>query len=353
MKDGILRGPHLVAIQPKGKNLPFFCVHGLGGNVLNFRGLAVHMGVDQPFYGLQSMVLETIGNSRVTIEDMASHYANEIQSIQPEGPYFLGGASFGGVVAFEVAQQLIARGQKIGLLSLFDTYAPDYSFEIAGYYQRVRFHLINMLHGPEKLRYVRSKSKILRKRIKKTMYRIAHRVYKGIGRPIPAGLAKIGELHLQAVMDYKPKAYPGRITLFRVAEHPLAEDADPQLGWGSLVTGGIEIFEMPGDHTSLLEEPNVEILAKQLESCLQKVYPTDPSKRKFEMSSTNAFAPVFMSRKSTAVRQTNLEESRMVAFVWPVSQRFPSLGANDVHIWCADLELIPLRDRVPSSNHDK
>src|SRR5207253_947469 len=111
----------LVMIQEgrKGKP-PFFCVHGVFGEVLGFRDLARHLGPDQPVYGLQARGLDGKQPPLTRIEDMAACYLQEVRALQPAGPYSLGGVSFGGVVAYEMAQQLLAAGAEIGLLILFD-----------------------------------------------------------------------------------------------------------------------------------------------------------------------------------------------------------------------------------------
>ena len=106
---------------------PFFCVHALGGNVLEYYDLARHLGDDQPFYGLQSAGLDGRRPPHTRVEDMAAHYIKEMRELQPEGPYFIGGRSLGGMVAFEMAQQLKAQGQTIGLLALLDTYPSGYA----------------------------------------------------------------------------------------------------------------------------------------------------------------------------------------------------------------------------------
>jgi amino acid adenylation domain-containing protein len=116
----------LVAIQPLGSKPPFFCVHAAAGNVLFYSDLARHLGSDQPFYGLQAQGLDGDEDPYNRVEEMASHYIDEIRTVQPKGPYLLGGLSFGGVLAYEMAQQLRAQGEKVGLLVLFDTYGPDY-----------------------------------------------------------------------------------------------------------------------------------------------------------------------------------------------------------------------------------
>jgi len=111
----------LVEIQSSGSRPAFFCMHGAGGNVLNYRELSKHLGPDQPFYGLQCLGLDGSCAPLTRIEDMAVLYVNEIRRVQPHGPYFLGGYCMGGTVAYEVAQQLEAAGEPVALLALFDT----------------------------------------------------------------------------------------------------------------------------------------------------------------------------------------------------------------------------------------
>jgi len=116
----------VVPIQPAGRRPPLFCVHGLTGDVLCFRTLAACLGTDQPLYGVQS--LEPPKDNRVptTIPAMAKRYLADIRAIQPSGPYFLTGLSFGGLVAFEMACLLHAQGETVGLLALLDTNGPNY-----------------------------------------------------------------------------------------------------------------------------------------------------------------------------------------------------------------------------------
>ena len=95
--------------------------------MLEYYDLARHLGADQPFYGLQSAGLDGSRPPHTRVEDMAAHYIKEMRELQPEGPYFIGGRSLGGMVAFEMAQQLKAQGQAIGLLALLDTYPSGYA----------------------------------------------------------------------------------------------------------------------------------------------------------------------------------------------------------------------------------
>ncbi len=110
-----------VPAAPGDGRRPFFCIHPAGGDVLCFFPLARHAGADQPFYGLQSRGLEDAGEPFATIEEMAAHYAGEIRRVQPRGPYRIGGWSFGGLAAFELARQLRAAGEEVELLAVIDT----------------------------------------------------------------------------------------------------------------------------------------------------------------------------------------------------------------------------------------
>ncbi len=115
----------LVPLRASGTRPPIFCVPGAGGNVLSFRDLALNLPGSQPFWALQAPGLDGSG----TVDDakhIAALYLEEIRTIQPHGPYFLGGGSYGGVIAFEMAQQLISKGEDVALLAMFDTYNLAY-----------------------------------------------------------------------------------------------------------------------------------------------------------------------------------------------------------------------------------
>ena len=113
-----------MAIQPAGTRQPLFAVPGIGGNVVCYHDLSRLLGPDQPFYGLQSRGLSGTESPRTDIEDMATAYLAEIRQVQPEGPYNLLGACMGAVVAYEMAQQLHAAGEQVGLLVLLEPRAP-------------------------------------------------------------------------------------------------------------------------------------------------------------------------------------------------------------------------------------
>ena len=259
----------LVAIQSGGPKPPFFCVHGGGGYVLRFRDLALYLGLDQPFYGLQAQGLDGKKPPHTRIEDMATHYIKEIRTIQPEGPYFLGGFSSGGIVALEMAQQFYRQGQKVAFLAMLDTYGPGYYKPLSnvmslpdkfdrftgkvGHYMG---HLFQLRHSERPV--------FLLNIVKKKIWRI---VYKSPIRRLTPAIRKVQEANIQAMIRYIPQPYPDKLTFFRASKQPKYYP-DPQLDWIGLASRGLEIQEVPGYHSSMIVEPYVRDLAEKLKACL-------------------------------------------------------------------------------------
>lgn len=259
----------LVPIQPAGSAPPFFCVHGIGGEVISFRPLSNFLGDDQPLYGLRA---GTRGRNRFSVEEIAAHYANEIQRFQPEGAYHLGGYSFGGTIAFEMARQLDEQGRKVGLLAIFDAYGPGYP-KLLPINKRASIHWKALLRAEplEKLSYLRERVVINAIRIKKS----ARKLLYGYGirtrlRPPAVGTKNLEVAHQRALWGYVPKTYDGRLELFRATNQKEIWYQDPVLGWAGLALGGIQVHDIPGDHSSIIAEPNVCILAEKLRRCLSR-----------------------------------------------------------------------------------
>jgi amino acid adenylation domain-containing protein len=247
---------------------PLFCIHPVGGNVLEYYTLAGYLGQEQPVYGLQSRGLDGKTEPCDRIEDMAYHYIQEMQTVQPQGPYFLTGYSFGGLVAYEIARQLVAAGQPVGLLALLDSSAPGLPPRRPGLIQAVGIHLQNLcqLQWPERVSYVGD--------------RLAYRLNQGDEKDFLANnLYKLEDLtpqlinvlnaNLDAGEHYTAKAYPGKVTLFRCRVQDLEHYLHPEFGWPTLVQE-LEIHPIPGPHFSMLKEPRIQFLAQELKSCLQK-----------------------------------------------------------------------------------
>ena len=260
----------LVEIQPNGSKPPFFCIHGLGGEVLCFRELALHLGSDQPFYGLQPQGLDEKHPFHTRIEDMATHYIQEIQTLQPDGPYFLGGYSFGGIVAFEMARQLQQQGEEVGILVMVDSCRPGYSWR-SSFLKRVFLHLNNIIQeGPTYLWQKSGKWSYWRKQRLQNRYK---RYLEGVlNLPGTDKHLKIIDINTQAISEYIFSPYLGRGILLRTEDQNRSEaigvQYDPQFGWGDLVAGGLDIHYLPGSHLEVLKEPYVQVLAETLRNCL-------------------------------------------------------------------------------------
>jgi FkbH-like protein len=261
----------LVPIKSSGDRPPFYCVHGVGGNVLEFMDLARHIPADQPFYGIQALGLSgRAPRKKLTIEEMARHYIAEIREVQPQGPYYLGGSSFGGWVAYEMARQLTALGQPVGLVAMFDTAVPGpepapgvmngWRQRIDTWKYRFTLHWQNamVLHPGERISYVRAKTRRAAQRISYSQ----------------AGLSEtirwVNEAGHWAANNYLPGEYSGNITLFRATQQPPWIVSDRTLGWKSLVKGQIQIYDTPGHHADLVRDPRARVLAEQLNDALGK-----------------------------------------------------------------------------------
>ena len=267
----------LVPIQTVGSRPPFYCVHGAGGNVLIYRDLAKRLGPEQPFYGLQAPGLNGSCEPLARVEDMAALYAREIRRNQPHGPYFLGGYCGGGTIAFEVAQQIQAQGERVALLAMFDTLnwskIPLPSIWDKGYYsiERLVFHLGNFfrLHQEGKSLFLKEKAKILRSRIPvwRGMLLAKFDKKQRADSSKSVVLAKIWQTNDRACQNYVPRPYPGSVTDFRPLMQYRAFNR-PDAKWDRLAQEGQEIVVLPLYPAGMLVEPFVRHLAAALEKAI-------------------------------------------------------------------------------------
>ncbi|GAX43384.1 amino acid adenylation domain-containing protein [Tolypothrix sp. NIES-4075] len=270
----------LVKIQPNGSKPLLFCIHPLGGEILCYRDLARYLGSDQPVYGLQPQGLN--GKPPLTkVEDMASLYIKEIQTIQPNGPYYLVGYSFGGILVFEMAQQLYRLGQEVGLLVMIDTCRPGYSQRLP-FAKRIALHLDNLLQL--RLAYIKQNAEgwsqwgkyMLKHKYKRYLTAARHLLNVVHRLPENDKHLEIIDANALALSEYSFQVYPDKLTLLRTDDKSRDEavgiEYDPQFGWGDLIVGGLDIHYVPGSHNSLLYEPHVQVVAEKLKVCLDKAY---------------------------------------------------------------------------------
>jgi amino acid adenylation domain-containing protein len=241
----------LVPIQPVGSKPAFFCVHGVGGNVVGFHELGRRLSPDFPLYGLQSQGLDGKHACHKTIADMARHYGNEIRSVQPKGPYFIGGFSLGGLIAYEIAQQLRAQGEEVALLALFDTYPGNVKGTAASF--------AKLLLTPSWQHWRHDLPRKVRKKIRRTLRNLR----------VPKHLLEVRDSNAAAAEKYVLKPYPGTATLIRAGEKSLRSSRDPHAAWFQLARE-LQIHEIPGDHYDMLVPPQVELLAETLKACIDR-----------------------------------------------------------------------------------
>ncbi|VAW36163.1 Polyketide synthase modules and related proteins [hydrothermal vent metagenome] len=276
----------LVAIQPKGSKTPFFCVHGGFGNVLNFYDLTRYLGPDQPFYGLQARGVDGKRPPFGTLEEMAAEYVKQIRTVQPEGPYMMGGFSMGGEVAYEMAQQLQAAGQKVVLVALLDTHNPEYA--------RRRNNILRQSEGPEsetavtgvelsesggglknKLRMIKRwaffRYRFARMDTEKHLLYWRCRSYLRSGKTLPQTLISpfLWKSHIDLVYGYGLKSYPGRVTLFRASETEVSNPNGEGIGWAPFAQAGLDVKIVHGTH-NIVKEPYVAELARLLKLSIDK-----------------------------------------------------------------------------------
>lgn len=262
----------VVPIRSSGQQPPLFCIHDINGQVLNFRALAQYLDDGQPVYGVQSAGLDRSEPPLVRIEDMATRYITELRRVQPSGPYYVGGYSMGGWIAYEIAQQLRQMGQSVALLALFDTNPRQGRGRatLSGWLGHHRHRLSELKAadvGPYLTQRLSNMGAMAATKARGTLFSKAWRMAENRGTAIPAMLHRPIEANLMAVRTYHPRPYDGDAVLFKAAPYAwMPKDAHE--GWRTLVGGDLEIRSVPGNHDNLLEEPHVQTVAEALSDCL-------------------------------------------------------------------------------------
>jgi thioesterase domain-containing protein/acyl carrier protein len=259
--------PALISLQPFGSRPPFYCVHGSG----RLRHLARHLGTDQPFLGLPR--LDPPGSLQPhTMEDTAAMYVAQLRTFQPQGPYYLGGCCYAGVMAYEMARQLTASGESVPLLVLFDAVNPAIwgfrSWKTILAMARYHAGVLRELPLGESWEYAKGRLS--------TISRVARdgtrRALSKSNLPLPTAIP-LDVTYAEAIGydSYEPKPYGGPTLLFRGGwTRPYV---DARFGWGDLVGDKLDVVNLPGEHLEMLEEPMVATLARQLEARLRSTAP--------------------------------------------------------------------------------
>ena len=258
----------------RSTSAPFFLVAGMFGNVLNLRHLASLVGRERRFYAIQARGLRGDEEPHQSFAEMAQAYLAEVREVQPHGPYFLGGFSGGGISAYEMAQQLRAAGEQVALVVLLDTPLAERPRAVA-LRDKLTIHRQRLLrHG---LGYP---AEWLRNRIH---WELANRRNDDDSSSAPYEFRSriIEKAFNEALTRYEMKPYDSPLVLFRpklAVAHLLAggrivnEDRQflyPDNGW-TRYAEAVEVHEVPGNHDSMVLEPNVRVLASRLREALQR-----------------------------------------------------------------------------------
>nr|WP_225896562.1 KR domain-containing protein [Amazonocrinis nigriterrae] len=257
----------LVEMQSLGSKPPLFLVHPIGGHVYIYRDLAQYLNSDQPVYGLQAQGIDGKTTPLTQVEEMATHYIEALRVVQPVGPYFLGGSSFGGTIAYEMAQQLHAQGEKVALLALIDTpgvgHMPSENIEddeikIMSYALGVGANIpvatehLQQLSTEEQLQYFLEQGKTALRMpadFSLTELQIYYNLFK---------------INIKAMRNYVPQPYAGRVIFFKASNCDSFNPQNPELGWQDLAMAGLEIHQVPGNHITMNFPPHVQVMAKWL-----------------------------------------------------------------------------------------
>ncbi|MBF6571305.1 MAG: KR domain-containing protein [Candidatus Binataceae bacterium] len=271
----------VVPLRPRGSLPPLFVLPGAGGSVLAFSQLIPHMESDLPIYTL----LYTVDESKpavLRVEDLAAHYIQEMRKVQPEGPYYLLGHSFGGLVAFEMAQQLRMMGQATGLLGIIDTRLTngfadkqDPLKSLMLWARRwsaaLRPHAQQLLWGPDRLQHLGDELPFMLANFRARIRGMIYAIFTSMRRTAPKFLEHAYDVNMFGARKYRPVSYPGFVTLFRTKREKVTDGLyGYELGWKNLAGSGIEVYEIPGTHLDLVREPNVQLLAREVNGCLTR-----------------------------------------------------------------------------------
>ncbi len=300
----------LVPIHPQGDRPPIFCIHPAGGVVFPYYTLASHLDDDQPLYGVQDPSFNSQSEPLGRIEDLAEYYVESIRAIQPAGPYNLLGWSFGGVVAYEMAQRFHELGEKVTLLGVLDTEAPKSeatNVSILERFKAIPSQLLLIISAalsaasmiwdglylltsravkrrksdspqPSFLEYVRwSWTTALRSYFVKQA-NMANIVSDDselmlVELPTIRHVLSLVRHHTKIFENYLPKKYAGKVTLFRATERLAGEPhyENPEtMGWELLAMEGVDVRHIPGNHVVLLSEPFVQKLAEEIQTCVNQ-----------------------------------------------------------------------------------
>jgi len=257
--------PGVVYLNPHGHRTPLFCFPGTRGHCVTFAPLAAHLGLDQPCYGLMAPGVEGEHAPLLTIEEIAAEMLRRVRLLQPRGPYQFAGYSFGGLIAFEAAQQAMQQGETVSLLVLYDTFTPR-GYVTRPRWQRIALHAYLLATRGGRLDYVRSQLKRRRELRQAEEVRIRPPATEAEAREKVVN--ELERTNIQALDRYDPQPYRGHLLLLRATERKpnmiFFRVETRTNGWGPLAAGGLSVVDVPGTHQTLLRAEHAAAAARIL-----------------------------------------------------------------------------------------
>lgn len=227
-----------------------FCIHGIGGNVLNYHRLIEAMG-DKALYGVQALGVNGLDQPLESIHEMARFYMKEIRQVQPKGPYILAGGSMGGLIALEVAKLLKDTGEEIKTLLMFDTFGPNFNWRKYGWERSSLKERLMMA---------------IKEKPKRWFKELRLFYYSKTGKTLPHSIRYfyVESKNGKALRAYRPNRYDGDLTLIRAPYKERGWYADPDLGWRGVIGGEIRTIVVDGDHQNMIETPELSQVMRKL-----------------------------------------------------------------------------------------
>jgi amino acid adenylation domain-containing protein len=290
----------LACIQPHGKNIPLFFIHIARGDVFCYAELSRQLGSDYPFYGLRSFGVDADTSPVKDIKDMAAKYIEAVRAEYPSGPYIIGGHSRGGIIAYEMAQQLRNQSESVPLLIFIDAFSPDYierPDDLWSSFLRVReFFDVDIPSFYCQIREIppglsiedarKDFDSLSREEQTDVLWKASQasglpaKYFPDIDTKLQYRIFKVSLESGQAVSRYNKNGvqpYLGRIVLFRASENWAVRDlvkqtdSDKTLGW-SRYAADVEVYDIEGaDHASIVQFPYVQLVSEKLKPCLESV----------------------------------------------------------------------------------
>ncbi|MBT2454414.1 non-ribosomal peptide synthetase [Streptomyces sp. ISL-86] len=264
--DGIGHVEHftpMLTIQPDGDRTPLFCVHSGVGLSLSYLTLVPYLHPDQPVYALQSPTVVAGAPLPETIEENAAEYVRLIKEVRPEGPYHLLGWSFGGLLAYEIAVQLRAAGDEVGVLTVLDSFPRTDAVDERDEQVRLGWLMEGIGHHRDEFAG--------RRLTPQDLFETLRRDNNPLARLGTERLARVVDLmgrHQLLNTRYRPGEYAGDVQLFLAEHSPWGEVTDKDVLWKEFMTGAVQVHRIDCAHDDMLNPEPLTAIGPALRTAL-------------------------------------------------------------------------------------